>query len=140
MFERPVTLRILAASLVLSTGLLLVGWYDYASTRRELLTLLIDQAASLRQTVAAAARSGEAATTQVQTVLQARLLDNARLIRELDKRSGLSPSLLDEIARTNQLFRVTIFAANGQWELTSGSGGPPAGAGRGFGPGLAGGP
>jgi signal transduction histidine kinase len=132
---RSTAFRVIAASLVLSAGLLLVGWYDYQSTRRELLTLLVDQAASLRQTVAAAARSGEAATTQVQTVLRARLLDNARLLRELDSRHGLSQALLDDIVRTNRLFRVTVVSRDGQREFTSGSGGPPPGAGRGFGPG-----
>jgi len=136
---RSAAFRITMASLILSAGLVLVGWYDYQSTRRELLTLLVDQAASLRQTVAAAARSGEAASTQVQTVLRARLLDNARLLRELDTRHGLSQALLDDIVRTNQLFRVTVFGPDGQREFTSGSGGPPPGAGRGFGPGPVGG-
>ena len=140
MIQRAATLRIVTASLVLSAGLLLVGWYDYASTRRELLTLLVDQAASLRQTVAAAARAGEAASTQVQTVLRARLLDNARLLRELDARHILTQSSLDELARSNHLFRVTVFGANGVRELMSGTGGPPPGAGRGFGPGPGGGP
>jgi len=135
---RSTAFRVMVASLVLSAGLLLVGWYDYQSTRRELLTLLVDQAASLRQTVAAAARSGEAATTQVQTVLRARLLDNARLLRELDSRHGLSQALLNDIVRTNRLFRVTIVSRDGQREFTSGSGGPPPGAGRGFGPGPGG--
>ena len=41
--------RIALASIVLSAGLLLVGWYDYTSTRNELLTLLVDQAASMRR-------------------------------------------------------------------------------------------
>jgi hypothetical protein len=136
---RSTAFRITVASLVLSAGLLLVGWYDYRSTRRELLTLLVDQAASLRQTVAAAARSGEAASAQVQTVLRSRLLDNARLLRELDSRHGLSQALLDDIVRTNQLFRVTVFGRGGQREFTSGSGGPPPGVGRGFGQGLGGG-
>ena len=116
-----------------------MGWYDYQSTRRELLTLLVDQAASLRQTVAAAASSGEAALTQLQTVLRSRLLDNARLLRELDSRHGLSQTLLDDIVRTNHLFRVTVFGRDGVREFTSGSGGPPPGAGRGFGQGIGGG-
>ena len=125
---RSAAFRITVASLVLSAGLLLVGWYDYQSTRRELLTLLVDQAASLRQTVAAAARSGAAAATQVQTVLRARLLDNARLLRELDSRHGLSQALLDDIVRTNRLFRVTVFGADGQRQFSSGSG--PVGGSR----------
>jgi len=132
--------RIVIASLILSVGLLLIGWFDYASTRRELLTLLVDQAASLRQAVAAAARAGEAASTQTQATLTARLLDNARLLNLLDARGALTQQVLDEVARSNRLFRVTVFSAAGQRELTGGIGGPPAGAGRGFGPGPGGRP
>lgn len=137
---RPAAFRLAVASLLLAAGLVLVGWYDYQSTRRELLTLLVDQAASLRQTVAAAARSGAAATTQVQTVLRARLLDNARLLSELDSRHGLTQALLDDIVRTNRLFRVSVFGPDGQRQFSSGAGGPPPGAGRGFGPGSGAGP
>jgi len=133
------SVRITIASLVLSAGLLLVGWFDYTSTRGELLTLLVDQAASLRQAVAAAASAGEAASAQIQATLTARLLDNARLLNALDTRGGLSQTFLDEVARTNRLFRVTVFSASGQRELSSGIGGPPPGAGRGFGPGPGGG-
>jgi signal transduction histidine kinase len=131
--------RITIASLVLSAGLLLVGWFDYTSTRGELLTLLVDQAASLRQAVAAAASAGEAASAQTQATLTARLLDNARLLNALDTRGGLSQTFLNEVARTNRLFRVTVFSASGQRELSSGIGGPPPGAGRGVGPGPGGG-
>ena len=138
MRQRPhTTIRIIVASLILSAGLLLIGWFDYASTRSELLTLLVDQAASLRQAVAAAARAGEAANAQIQATLAARLLDNARLINALDARGGLSQTVLDDVARANRLFRVTVFASTGARELTSGSG-LGSGAGRGFGPGPGG--
>ncbi|MEI6246321.1 MAG: hypothetical protein WCQ64_14905, partial [Acidobacteriota bacterium] len=123
MRQRPqTTIRIIVASLILSAGLLLVGWFDYVSTRGELLTLLVDQAASLRQAVAAAARAGEAANAQIQATLTARLLDNARLLNTLDTRGGLSQTVLDEVARANSLFRVTVFSATGARELTSGNG------------------
>ena len=137
--RRNASIRIAIASVVLSAGLLLVGWFDYTSTRGELLTLLVDQAASLRQAVAAAASAGEAASAQTQATLTARLLDNARLLNALDVRGGLSQAFLDEVARTNRLFRVTVFSASGQRELSSGIGGPPPGAGRGFGLGPGGG-
>jgi signal transduction histidine kinase len=137
--RRHAPFRIAIASLVLSAGLLVIGWYDYASTRRELLTLLVDQAASMRQAVAAAASLGEAAAAQTQAALAARLLDNARLLRLLDARGGLTQAQLDDVARTNRLFRVTILSAAGEREISSGTGGPPQGAGRGFGPGGGGG-
>ena len=131
--------RVLIASLILSAGLLFVGWFDYTSTRRELLTLLVDQAASLRQAIAAAATAGEAASAQAKAALAARLLDNARLLDALDARSALNQAQLDAVARANRLFRITVLSASGERELTSGIGGPPQGAGRGFGPGFGGG-
>ena len=137
--KRQATVRIAVASLVLTAGLLAVGWYDYTSTRNELLTLLVDQAASMRQAVAAAASLGEAAATQTQAALAARLLDNARLLRLLDARGGLTEAQLDEVARANRLFRVTVLSPTGERELSAGTGGPPPGAGRGFGPGAGGG-
>ena len=133
--KRQASFRIAAASLVLLAGLLAVGWYDYTSTRNELLTLLVDQAASMRQAVAAAASLGEAAAAQTQAAISARLLDNARLLRVLDARGGLTQAQLDEVARANRLFRVTVLSPTGARELTGGTGGPPQGAGRGFGPG-----
>lgn len=137
--KRQATVRIAVASLVLTAGLLAVGWYDYTSTRNELLTLLVDQAASMRQAVAAAASLGEAAAAQTQAALAARLLDNARLLRLLDARGGLTETQLDEVARANRLFRVTVLSPTGERELSAGTGGPPPGAGRGFGPGAGGG-
>jgi signal transduction histidine kinase len=137
--NRQASFRIAIASLVLSAGLLSVGWYDYTATRNELLTLLVDQAASMRQAVAAAASLGEAASAQTQAALAARLLDNARLLRLLDARGGLTQAQLDEVARGNRLFRVTVLSATGEREISAGTGGPPAGAGRGFGPGAGGG-
>jgi signal transduction histidine kinase len=133
--NRQASFRIAFASVVLSAGLLLVGWYDYTSTRNELLTLLVDQAASMRQAVAAAASLGEAASAQTQAAMAARLLDNGRLLRMLDARGGLTQAQLDEVARANRLFRVTVLSATGERELSSGLGGPPTGSGRGFGPG-----
>ncbi len=138
--KRQASRRIAVASLALTAGLLVVGWYDYTSTRNELLTLLVDQAASMRQAVAAAASLGEAASAQTQSAMAARLLDNARLLRMLDARGGLTQAQLDEVARVNRLFRVTVLSATGERELSSGTGGPPPGAGRGFGAGAGGGP
>ncbi|MFO7694704.1 MAG: ATP-binding protein [Vicinamibacterales bacterium] len=138
--KRQASFRIAVASLVLTAGLSVVGWYDYTSTRNELLTLLVDQAASMRQAVAAAASLGEAASAQTQSAMAARLLDNGRLLRMLDASGGLTQVQLDEVARANRLFRVTVLSATGERELSSGSGGPPPGAGRGFGAGAGGGP
>ncbi len=126
---------LLAASLVTAAGLVLVGWFDYSATRTELLRLLRDQATSLRQTVAAAARSNEMAGAQAERQVVERLLDNARLLVELDRHGFLNASVLNEIAAKNRLFRATVIGPNGSREMWGGPAGGPGGppAGRGFG-------
>ncbi len=136
----PATRRIAAATLVLGLGLGLVGWLDHRATREDLLGLLVEQAVSLRHSVAAAARAADAASAQAQAALTARLLDNARLLARLDRAGALDQSALDAVARAHRLYRVTVFSASGARQMTAGRGGPPSGAGRGFGPGPGGGP
>ena len=131
------TFRIVAASLLAAAGLVIVGWFDYDATRAELLGLLRGQAETLRQTVAAAARSNEAAGAVASKQVTERLLDNARLLAEIDRKGGLTQAFLDDIAGRNRLFRVTVFAADGSRENSGGGpGGPGAGAGPGGGAGF----
>ncbi|RPJ70255.1 MAG: hypothetical protein EHM24_16120 [Acidobacteria bacterium] len=137
-FLYPLTvmkLRIVAASLIAAAGLGIVGWLEYSATRAELLRLLRDQAQSLRQTIAAAARSNDAAGAQAERQVSERLLDNARLLAELDRRHALDQALLDQIAQRNKLFRAAVFSPAGTRELTTAGAGGGAGPGYGLGPG-----
>lgn len=132
------------AGLVMAAALVGVGWVDYQATRRELVGLLRDQARSLRETLAASARANRAAAREAERELGQRLLDNARLLGELDRRSALDQGTLEEITRRNQLFRATVFDASGRREF-GGSGvgagaGAPRGPGGGAGPGRGPGP
>lgn len=113
-----------------------MGALDYAATRRELLALLRDQAASLRQTVAAAVVWNRNAVRVAEAQLAARLLDNARLLAELDRRGALTDSFLDATLREHDLFRVSVLAADGSFEgggAAEGRARRGAGRGRGFG-------
>jgi len=110
------TARIVAATLLAAAGLVFVGWFDYSATRRELLGLLRGQGAALRQTVAAAARSNQAAGAVASTQVIERLLDNARLLAELDRKGSLTGDFLAETAERNRLFRVAVFGPDGARE------------------------
>ena len=71
--------------------------------------------------MAAAASLGEAAATQTQAALAARLLDNALRPRlGLDALGGLTEAQLDEVAREKLLFRVTVLSPTGERELSAG--------------------
>jgi len=136
---------VLAAGLLVAAVLAVVGWIDYQATRRELVGLLRDQALSLRATVAAAVRASRTAATEAERQLGARLLDNARLARELDRRGALDQDTLDRISRENGLFWITVYDARGERERASGGPrglgpGPGGGGGRGGGAGAGRGP
>jgi signal transduction histidine kinase len=127
------TSRVLSASTLAAIGLLVVGWFDYTATRRDLLQLLREQAVTLRHTIAAAARANQAAGAQAEGQIQERLLDNARLLAELDRQRRLDQIFLDSIATRNRLFRIAVFAKDGTREYSSGGEGAGFGAGgRGF--------
>jgi signal transduction histidine kinase len=130
--------------LLLAAALIAVGWLDYSITRREFSRLVRAQAAAVRDTVAAAARANRAASDDAESDLAERLLDNARLLAELDRVGRITPALLDDIAVRNRLFRLTVLGADGTREhATAPAGGPGRGQGGpgwfpGPGPGAAG--
>ncbi|MCM2254116.1 MAG: ATP-binding protein [Vicinamibacteria bacterium] len=145
--EKPGTGRSLTALAALAALLLLlVVWIDHQRTRAELLALLRDHAASLRSTLAAAARSNREAERLVEQQLAARLLDNARFLAALDARAALDDAQLAALAEAGNLFRINLFDPGGQLERATGGGrggpgrglgrGPGGGAGRGGGRGL----
>ena len=121
--------------MALAGGLLAVVWLDWQATRQELVTLLRDQASSLRQTVVAAARSNRLASVEVEAQLVARLLDNARFLAELDRAGRLDETLLNETVSRHGLFRVNVYSPNGSPELVSSTPDRPR---RGRGPGGSG--
>ncbi len=106
----------LAVSVALGATLLGVGWLEYATARRDLLTLARTHASALRAVVAAAARSNQAAATQTRDALTARLLDNARLLVALDAREPLTAERLVPIVELHKLFRVTVLGPSGERE------------------------
>jgi len=125
-----------AAGLGLAAALAVVGWVDYAATRREFVALLRNQAASLRQTVAAAARGNRAAARDAEAGLRERLLDNARLLAELDRHGALTQVVVADVARRNRLFRVSVLGADGSRQFAAA---PDSASHRGTGPGGQGG-
>jgi len=114
----------------LGVGLAIVGlvWLDFAATRAELLGLLREQAVTVRGTLAAAARSNRAASRVAEDQLAARLLENARLLRDMEARRPLRLADLSALVDRSQLFRVSVFSAQGERDLFAP---PPPGGGPG---------
>ncbi len=131
--EHLYTTRWIAAlALVLAAMVLVWALLELRSTRLELTEALEEQA----QTVMALARRGldNAALSWefVESGLEERLLDNARLLERLDREGRLTPATLEQIARENDLHRINLFDREGRRLLSSHSfvGEPPVQAPR----------
>lgn len=120
---------LVAGSVLVGGGLVAVAWFDYRATQRELLGLLGAQATALSQSVAAAARTSHAAGLEAERELALRLLGNARLLREIDRREALTADSLARFFEQNDVFRVTVFSPEGARVLSTGAPGPGAGGG-----------
>ena len=131
----------LALGLGLSLALTAVGWRDYVLARGELGTLVRAQATSVRDAVAAAARSNLTAADEMQQAFADRLLDNARLLAAQDRRAPLTDEDLSAVVGQNRLFRVVVVRADRSRAASAGGGGALGhGPGRGSGAGLGMGP
>jgi signal transduction histidine kinase len=122
---RPVVI----ASVALALALGVLGWFDYRAVTGELRTVVAAQAEALHGTVAAAARAQHAAAEQAEASLLARLLEAARLLRELDRAGQLSQDVAAVLSVRNTSFRITVFSADGERELEAGDR-PGRGAGQ----------
>ena len=105
--------RWIAASPLLAVAVAALVGLDLLATRRELLGLLHEQADSLGHTVAAAARSNRAAARVAEAQLAARMLDQARFLRELDRAGALRPGSLPAAGTDGPLLRINVLGPDG---------------------------
>ncbi len=134
---RTPAVPVIGAAVVIAAALAAVGAAEYRATERELSTVLHAQAISLHDTVLAAARTNAAAADEAERQLSQRLLDNVRLLQELDRRGALTPALLDEVVRRHGLFRAAMYDADGERQVGPDPGDADDAGGRG--PGFGGG-
>lgn len=123
---RSGSLRVVVSALLLAAGLAAVVVLDSLAAQRELRGLLRDHAASLRQTVAAAARVSRAAATAAETQLSARLLAQARALEQLDHAGLLTQQALESAVRDETLFRASVYRPDATLALASATAGRPA--------------
>jgi two-component system, NtrC family, sensor histidine kinase HydH len=118
-------------TLVFSLLLILLAFIEIRQTRREFSTLLQDQAVSLISLARKGLTDAADALDYIESSLAERLLDNARMLEEMDRRGLLTAATLTDLADRNDLFRVQVFDRNGQMIMVNNRAG---GGGRGSGP------
>ena len=109
---RPGYLAALAGVLALVLGVF--AWYELRDSRRLMLEIMEAGAVSQVEAVARAGENALRADEEALALVVERLLDNARLLRDLEERQGLTDALLQRVADDNALFAVDVVDEAGQ--------------------------
>lgn len=117
---RPGYLAALAGLLALV--LAAFAWYEMRAARQTIRSAMEEGAVSLVEAVARAGENALRADAQIEELAASRLLDNARLVRRLEERGGLSEDLLRRIVVEHGLYRIRVFDAQGRQLLGAPSG------------------
>jgi two-component system, NtrC family, sensor histidine kinase HydH len=104
---------LLSAFLILVSVLAVFAIYEVRSSHSIILHTLDQNAISLSQAVAKGGENAIKADEAIVKVLAERLLNNAHLLRELDRHEPLVDSTVTRLAETNDLFRVNVFDSEG---------------------------
>ncbi len=120
----PLSLRIRPRFVLAVTGavtVLMVGTalIELHQSREELYHLLREEAVSLLEIIDRSSANNLLATDNLEQLLAERLFNNAHYIAHLDSLGALSPRILADLARQNNLFRINIFGRHGRKVMTS---------------------
>jgi two-component system sensor histidine kinase HydH len=114
----------LIAAIILILGVLLLtsAILDIYASRKELIHILEEQSKAMLTAIKEGSENAIESYELVEDIVAERLLDNARLLEELDFKDLLTRKKIIDIAEKNDIFRINIFDKNGERELDSFSG------------------
>ena len=110
---------LIGATAILVVGLAAFGYYEIHTSDMILSNVLGRSGVSLAEAVARGGENAMRAHAEIEGLVAERLLNNARLIRDLEPARGFSDSMLFRISRENDLFRINIFDSNGLREASN---------------------
>ncbi|RPI00166.1 MAG: PAS domain S-box protein [Calditrichaeota bacterium] len=113
---------VLPISIVLAFVLIVFTILDIAYARRELVHLMEEEAKALITSISTAGVNAMNSFSVIEDLAAERLLDNARLIEQLDFTRPLNSRDLEQIAKNNDLFRVVIYDDSGNRLVASHTG------------------
>lgn len=95
------------------------AYIELQESKKEIFQLLFEHSSSLLETIVQSSKNALNSGSEIETLLTEKLLDNARLIKQLDNLNLLTNEKLRELVSTNNLFRINIFNKSGNRIMTS---------------------
>lgn len=101
--------------ITLSLALILVlsAIIELSQIKKEILHIMSEEAISLIESIAVSSDNATLAYSELENQVAERLMNNAKIIERLDRKSTLSQKELTEIAEQNNLYRINIFDKKG---------------------------
>jgi PAS domain S-box-containing protein len=103
---KPKTVIIISVFIFLVMAL--SAFYEVRQSKKEIYHLLAQNAASLIETISLSSHNTLNASYEIEDVIAERLLDNARLIKNLDSIKTLNTNDLKKLGRENNLYRIIL--------------------------------
>ena len=95
------------------------AYIELQESKKEIFQLLFEHSSSLLETIVQSSKNALNSGGEIETLLTEKLLDNARLIKQLDNLNLLTNEKLRELASTNNLFRINVFDKRGTRVMTN---------------------
>ena len=95
------------------------AYFELNESKKEIFRVLSEQSSSLIETISLSSDNTLNASDEIENLIAQRLLDNARLVKNLDSLNVLTRSKLIQIGKENKLFRINIFDKKGNRVLTN---------------------
>jgi len=112
-------LYLLAMAAVLLVILVALSWIELTQSKREILHVIRAEAFSFVDSLSIAGENAIASFDEVENLLAQRLLNNARLLKRLDRQNQLSPALISQVAEENNIYRINVFDRQGKRVMSS---------------------
>jgi PAS domain S-box-containing protein len=104
---------IISITLLIAAVMLVSSYIELNQSKKEIFQLLYEHSSTLLESVIQSSKNTLNSSYEIEDLIAARLLDNARMIKRLDAEKTLSKNELIRIANENNLYRINIFDSKG---------------------------
>ncbi len=110
---------VIAISVVIGIVMITSAYLELKQGKEELYHILNEQSLALIETITESSVNTINSGFEIEDLITERLLNNARLIKDLDAAGSLTHQKLIEIGKANDLYRINIFNSSGDRVLTN---------------------
>lgn len=106
-------------SVILLLTMLVSAFFELNQTRREIRTIMEEEATSLMSAIAISGANAIYAYHELEELIDEKLLSVARLVDRLEQKNSLTQQILTDIAAENDVYRINILDKKGNKILSS---------------------